>query len=166
MTIGKTVRVAIALSAIGMICSSLALPTAGAQQNAGTTINSLAIHQEVDFKASPQQLYDALLDAKQLATFSARPAEMNRVPGGSFSLFGGQIVGRNVELVPNRRIVQAWRVTNWPEGVYSIVKFELQGQGSGTRMIFDHTGFPEDARDHLATGWETNYWTPLKKHLK
>src|SRR5438874_3018703 len=39
---------------------------------------SITIHQEIDFNASPQQLYEALLDAKQFTEFSGRPAEINR----------------------------------------------------------------------------------------
>ena len=132
----------------------------------GAPLKSITIHQEVDFKVSPEMFYEALLDTKQFSAFSGRPAEINREVGGAFSLFGGHIVGRNVELIPNHRIVQAWRVMDWPEGVYSIVKFELKAQGSGTHLVFDHTGFPEDLRDHLAAGWESNYWALLKKYLR
>ena len=70
---------------------------------------SITIHQEIDFNATPQKLYEALLNSKQFAEFSGRPAEINREIGGAFSLFKGHIVGRNLELVPNQRIVQAWR---------------------------------------------------------
>src|SRR6201987_6297902 len=104
---------------------------------------SITIHQEIEFNASPQQLYEALLDSKQFTGFSGRPAEINREVGGAFSLFKGYIVGRNLELVPNERIVQAWRVVTWPEGAYSIVRFALKPQGSGTHLVFDHIGFPE-----------------------
>ena len=55
-------------------------------------------------------------------SFLERPAEINREAGGAFSLFKGHIIGRNVELIPNQRIVQAWRVVTWPEGAYSIRK--------------------------------------------
>jgi activator of HSP90 ATPase len=68
-----------------------------------------SIHQEVNFKASPARMYEALLDAKQFSEFTRDRAEIQRQPGGSFQLFGGRIVGRNIELVPNQRIVQAWR---------------------------------------------------------
>src|ERR1700694_3695704 len=115
---------------------------------------SITIHQEIDFTASPQRLYEALLDAKQFTAFSGRAAEINREVGGAFSLFKGHIIGRNLDLVPNQRIVQAWRVVDWPEGSYSIARFELKAQGSGTHLIFDHIGFPEGLRDHLAEGWE------------
>jgi activator of HSP90 ATPase len=126
---------------------------------------SITIHQEIDFNASPQQLYEALLDARQFTEFSGRPAEINREVGGAFSLFKGHIIGRNVELVPNQRIVQAWRVVTWPEGAYSIARFELKPQGSGTHLVLDHIGFPEGLHNHLAQGWEENYWTLLKKYL-
>src|SRR6266550_7387750 len=126
---------------------------------------SITIHQEIDFNASPQQLYEALLDAKQFTEFSGRPAEINREVGGAFSLYKGHIVGRNVELVPNQRIVQAWRVVTWPEGAYSIARFELTPQGSGTRIVFDHVGFPQGLHDHLAEGWEENYWSLLKNYF-
>jgi activator of HSP90 ATPase len=132
---------------------------------------SKPIHREVDFKASPQRLYEALLDAKQFSAFSGGAvAEMEREAGGAFSCFGGMITGRNIELVPNRRIVQAWRVKIWPEGLYSIVTFELHGQGSGTRLIMDHVGFPDDTRAHLNGemadgGWDRQYLDPLQKYL-
>src|SRR5215468_3906290 len=67
---------------------------------------SITIHQEIEFTASSQLLYEALLDSKKFSVFSGRTAEIRREPGGAFSLFGGHLVGRNVELVPNKRIVQ------------------------------------------------------------
>jgi activator of HSP90 ATPase len=136
------------------------LPVALAQSD-----KSITIHQEIDFNAGPQRLYEALLDANQFTAFSGRPAEINREVGGAFSLFGGHIIGRNVELLPNQRIVQAWRVVTWPEGIYSIAKFELKPHAAGTRLVFDHTGFPEGLHDHLAEGWESNYWMLLRKYF-
>src|SRR5215469_11203035 len=100
------------------------------------------IRQEIEFKTNPQRVYDALLDAKQFSAFTGAPAEIDRQVGGAFSCFGGIITGRNIELVPNKRIVQAWRVKIWPEGLYSIVAFELQPEGSGTRLVLTHDGFP------------------------
>ena len=137
-----------------------------------------AIHQEVVFKAIRKRVYEALTDTKQFnkvaqlsaamqsgMSLGAAPTEISREVGGAFSLFGGHIVGRHVELVPNERIVQAWRVVVWNPGVYSIVKFELTEQGSGTKLVFDHTGFPEAQGQHLAEGWKANYWEPLEKYL-
>jgi activator of HSP90 ATPase len=124
-----------------------------------------ALHQETDFKASSQRIYEVLLDGKQFAAFSGAPAEIDPKAGGAFSLFGGLIIGRNVELVPNQRIVQAWRPTHWDPGVYSIARFELKGKGAETTVVLDHTGFPEGEFDHLDGGWHAHYWEPLKKFL-
>jgi activator of HSP90 ATPase len=124
-----------------------------------------SLHQEVDFKATPQRIYDALLDSKQFAACTGMSAEIDPKAGGAFTTFGGLIVGRNVELIPNQRIVQAWRPAHWDPGVYSIVKFELKPQGSETTIVLDHTGFPEGEFDNLNTGWKPRYWDPLKKFL-
>jgi len=122
-------------------------------------------HQEIDVKGSPQRVYEALLDSKQFTAFTGAPAEIHREAGGAFSCFEGQIVGRNVDLLPGRRIVQAWRSNGWPEGSYSIVKFELNQQGSGTRLVMDHRGFPDGKREQLEAGWKQHYWEPLAKYL-
>lgn len=121
------------------------------------------LHQEIDLKVGPQRIYEALLDARQFSAFSGAVAEIDRVAGGAFSMFGGIIVGRNIELVPNQRIVQAWRPKYWGAGVYSVVKFELREQGSQTKVILDHTGFPEGLFASLDSGWYERYWEPLKK---
>jgi activator of HSP90 ATPase len=124
-----------------------------------------SLHQEVELKASPQRIYEILLDSKQFAAFTGMAANIDPVVGGAFSMFGGMIVGRNVELGPSQRIVQAWRPTHWDPGVYSIVKFELEPQESGTMLVLDHWGFPEGEYDSLFTGWHSHYWEPLKKYL-
>jgi activator of HSP90 ATPase len=124
-----------------------------------------SLHQEIVFKTSPQRIYEALLDSKQFSTFSGEPAQIDRQAGGAVSMFGGKIVGRIVELVPDARIVQAWRPGNWQPGVYSMVKFELKKHGPGTRVVLDHTGFPEGGYEHLNEGWKMRYWDPLEKFL-
>jgi len=124
-----------------------------------------SLHQEVAFKASPQRLFDFLLDSKIFAAFTGMPAEIDRKPGGSFKTFGGLIEGRNIEIVANQRIVQAWRPASWDPGVYSIVRFELKPQGATTVIVLDHTGFPEGKFDGLNSGWPLRYWEPLRKYL-
>jgi activator of HSP90 ATPase len=137
-----------------------------------------SIHMENVFAASRKHVYDALTDAKQfneIVRLSAAmksgmvkeptPAEISREAGGAFKIFGGIIIGRQLELIPNERIVQAWRVSYWDAGAYSIVKFALAEEGAGTKIIFDHTGFPKGDAENLVAGWKGNYWEPLAKFL-
>ena len=151
---------------------------AGVDEEISHTAES--IHQEAVFKASRKRVYEALTDTKQfnkvielsgvmksgmLSPGADKPTKISSEVGGAFVLFGGYITGRHVELVPNERIVQAWRTGGWASGVYSIAKFELVEQGSGTTIIFDHTGFPKGEAEHLASGWKAHYWEPLDKLL-
>ena len=124
-----------------------------------------SLHQEVTFNASAQRIYEILLSSKEFGAFTGLPAEISSEPGRTFSMFGGRIVGRNIELVPNLRIVQAWREDNWDPGVYSLVKFELKEQGPKTTVVLEHTGFGEGHFGHLNPGWKARYWDPLEKYL-
>jgi len=155
----------------------------GSLHGIGSTEDGVArsaefIHQEPIFKANPKRLYEALTDAKQFEkviqlsaaaqsgmALGKEPTQISREAGGPFTLFRGHIVGRQIELVPNERIVQAWRVATWNPGVYSIAKFELTEKGSSTKLVFDHVGFPDGQGQHLAEGWKANYWEPLEKYL-
>lgn len=123
------------------------------------------IHQEVTFKTSPDKVYAALTDADQFSAATGAPAKIAKEAGGEAELFGGQIAARHVEMVPGKRLVQAWRAGNWEDGLYSVARFELKKDGAGTKLVFDHTGYPEDAHDMLEGGWHKMYWEPLTKHL-
>lgn len=163
------------LPVVGATGTALASPAANDE---GISGNNEAIHQEVTFNASPKRVYDALTNAKQFNKVmqmseamssgmvkSKAPAKIGRKPGGTFALFGGYITGMQIKLVPNTRVVQVWRAASWPEGAYSIASYALSAQGSGTKLVFDHTGFPNGQAQHLAHGWHANYWDPLAKFL-
>ncbi len=123
------------------------------------------VHQEVDFEASPERIYQTYMDSKEHSAFSGEPASISPDPGGTFTCWNGQIGGRNIELVPNQRIVQAWRVSNWPEGVYSVVRMELSARGKGSRLVLSHTGIPAGKSSSIAEGWPMRYWGRIKKHV-
>jgi activator of HSP90 ATPase len=163
----------------GIAGGGVALTATGlwADGDLGVSRTAESIHQEATFKAGPKRIYEILLDADQFqkvqlisfadnpADIVARPAAISREPGGAFSLFGGYISGRQVELASNERIVQAWRAGSWEAGQYSIAKFRLVAQDGGTKLIFDHTGFPPGLGEHLADGWKSHYWIPMGKFL-
>src|SRR5579862_1402911 len=148
-----------------------------AQSDSGLSHAAESIHQEIVFAANRKRVYDALTDdkqfekvvqlsaARQSMSIGTTPAKIGREPGGAFELFGGYVTGRQIELVPDERIVQVWRSASWAPGDFSIAKFVLEQQGASTKIIFDHAGFPAGQGEHLATGWRVNYWAPLVKYL-
>jgi activator of HSP90 ATPase len=152
-----------------------------AAEDKGVTRLASAIHQEPLIDAPPQRVYRALMNSSQFdriaglseAMQSAQmqkllprhPSHIGQQEGEAFSLFGGYITGRQLRLVPNALIVQAWRAESWDPEDYSIARFELKASESGTRILFDHTGFPSAEAEHLAAGWYSNYWHPISKLL-
>jgi uncharacterized protein YndB with AHSA1/START domain len=124
------------------------------------------IHQEIRFHTTPQRVYEALMDSQRHAAFTGAPAEISREPGGRWSAHGGGIQGRNLELVPDRRIVQSWRAGNWPEGVHSVVRFELEPADEGTKLTLTHDALPDEGSAHIDDGWRQRYWEPLAEYLE
>jgi predicted enzyme related to lactoylglutathione lyase/uncharacterized protein YndB with AHSA1/START domain len=138
-------------------------PTQAIWQAENATKPVATIHQEVVFDAPASKLYQALVDATVFTKLTGAPATGTPSEGATFTAFGGHVTGRNIELVDGKRVVQVWRAKTWPEGLYSIARFELRAEGSKTRLVFDHDGFPADMLDHLSAGWQANYWNALKK---
>jgi activator of HSP90 ATPase len=145
----------------------------------GLTYASAAIHQEVAFKASPRRIYEALTTSKQFDAVTrlsdaialvtakgAKPTSISPEVGGSFTLFGGYITGRNLQMLPGERLVQAWHAGSWGASDYSIVRFVLTGNDTETKLVFDQRGFPDGEGESLADGWHTHYWEPLAKFLR
>ncbi len=124
------------------------------------------IRQEVALSAAPERVYNLLTKAEEFSAMcGGAPAEIDSKPGGAFTCFGGMIHGRNIECVPGQRLVQAWRAKNWEDGQYSMVRFALEADGEGTKLVLDHSSFPEGQGEHLAQGWQKNYWEPMKKRF-
>jgi len=173
---GFSITTVSALTALGVAGAARPdVPTSA--DSLGISNSNSAIHQDVIFKASPDRVYRALTDpelfdkvvlasgALQAMSLARTPTQISTEPGGAFSLFGGYITGRHLEMSPGVRLVQAWRSDSWPPHIFSIVRFELSAHPDGAKLSFDHTGFPNDDARSLATGWRQHYWEPLAKVL-
>jgi activator of HSP90 ATPase len=124
------------------------------------------VHQRVTFKAALHDVYEALMASRRHARFSGAPARISRKAGGTFTAYDGYITGVNIELVPDTRIVQAWRAVDWPEGCYSLVIFSLKMVKGGTGLEFTRIGVPAKKYTGIDTGWAQFYWEPMKVMLE
>jgi len=59
-------------------------------------------------------------------------------------------------------LITAWRPQPWEAGIYSVVRFEIMADGGSVTVSLDHAGFPEDQGEHLAQGWNDNYWDNIR----
>jgi activator of HSP90 ATPase len=124
------------------------------------------VKQTVTFKASLHDVYEALMDSKKHAKFTGDRASISRKVGGKFSVFDSYSEGTNLELVPDKKIVQTWRASDWQEGHYSKVTFLLNETVGGTRLAFTQTGVPAEQYDDITQGWRDYYWAPMKEMLE
>jgi activator of HSP90 ATPase len=126
------------------------------------------IQQTVTFSATPMEIYDLLMDGEKHAAFTGAAVLIDPVVNGKFDVFEGYCRGYNIELVPGKKIVQAWRFDEegWPEDHYSTCTFLLERDPAGTKLSFTQTGVPSQHFDVLNEGWEEYYWEPLRLYLE
>lgn len=126
------------------------------------------IRQIIIFFSKPHEIFEALMDSKKHREFTGNSAKISREIGGTFNVDDGYITGKNVELIPNEKIVQLWRANepDWPDDHYSRITIELTPIEEGTRLMFKQKEIPEDCYEVIKEGWSTYYWEPLKSYLE
>ena len=116
--------------------------------------------------ASPEEIYSAWLSSEGHAALTGSPAQVDGTAGGRFSAWDGYISGRTLELEPPRRIVQAWRTTEFPEEAPdSRVEILLEPVQDRTRLTLIHTGMPEGQAEAYRQGWQDFYFTPMQEYF-
>ncbi len=127
---------------------------------------SKTIRQTATFKASAHDIYEALMDQKKHAKFTGGEAKISRKAGGEFSISDGEISGKNLELHPDKKIVQSWRYSDWKAGEYSTATFSLEEMDGKTRLTFTQTGVPDEHYEDIKQGWKDYSWGPMKEMLE
>jgi activator of HSP90 ATPase len=126
---------------------------------------SKVIRQSVTFEATPHEIYEMLMDSRKHAKFTGERASISRKVGGKIMASDGYITGTNLELDPDKKIVQAWHASDWPADHVSRVTFCLVAVKHGTRLIFTHRGVPDEYHESIKQGWIDYYWIPMKAQL-
>jgi len=124
------------------------------------------LRQSVTFKATPNDVYDALVDPVQHARFTGAAAKISAKVGTAFSLWDRSLTGIVVAAERGRRLVLAWRSEGWPKGHYSIAQFEFAKVRGGTRLAFEQFGIPASDYADIREGWKQYYWEPLRTYFE
>jgi activator of HSP90 ATPase len=122
----------------------------------------------VQFDASVRDVFEMIMDEKKHAEFTGSKVKIDRKEGGKFSMWDGGLYGTNLEIIPDRKIVQEWVAVedNWPKGHVSVVTYEFSEKNGGTELKFLHTAIPEESFDGVESGWTEYYWENMKKWLE
>ncbi len=115
---------------------------------------------------SPDDVYDAFVNAKKHAAFTGAAATGSGRVGAKFTAWDGYISGVNRELVKGRKLVQDWQTTEWPDGAPpSTVEFSFTAAKGGTEIRMVHSNVPAEQADSYRQGWIDYYWEPLKAYF-
>ena len=121
------------------------------------------IKQEIIIHAKPHYVYEAILSPAKHSKITDAAATNTKKVGGKFTAYDGYIFGTNEELVPDKKIVQKWTTTDFPDNTFTEVTFEFKEEGmSKTKLIFTQKNVPDDFYEELVEGWQQFYWTPLQ----
>jgi len=124
------------------------------------------IKHRVRFNTPPGEIYDLLADSKKRSAVTGKKAVIGRKAGDAFSTDAGTVTGVNVDLVPGKRLVQAWRRKDFPEGVYSMAAITLAPTPKGgTELVLTHRGVPKWLLDETEAYWRENYWSRIKERI-
>ena len=119
---------------------------------------------ELEILADPEEVFTALTNPFQIELWSGYPADMKAEAGYVFSLWEGDITGVNLEVVPNRLLVQEWFFGEREES--SIVRIALKKEKTNTVVSLQHTHIPEEVYDEITEGWREYYLGSIKSMLE
>ena len=125
------------------------------------------IRQKVMIPATPEQVYEAFMDPVKHAAFTGSEASGSSKVGGEFSAWGGYITAKNLELEKDKKIVQEWTTSEWPEGAPpSRLEITLKSVPEGTELTMVHSKVPAEQADDYDQGWYDSYWNPMVKYFE
>jgi activator of HSP90 ATPase len=125
-----------------------------------------AIQHFVEFKVSPERLYETYMDSRKHSAATGAKAKLGRRVGAAFSAFDGALLGKTLLLVPNQMIVQSWRADHWEDSDGdSILVLTFTKTAKGGRVDLVHANVPEHDHRGVTEGWRSYYWQPWKAYF-
>lgn len=115
--------------------------------------------------ATPPVVYRAWLSSNEHSSMTGSPANVSDQVGEEFEAWDGYIHGKNLELVPNKRIVQSWRTSEFSDDEPdSRIEVTFEPAGNQTKLTLKHTGLPPHGKQY-EDGWVESYFEPMKEYF-
>lgn len=122
------------------------------------------IRQSYGIKAPVEEVWKALVNLKYIEGWGGGPAKISDKVGTSFKLWGGDIYGKNIEVIPGKKLVQEWREGDWAKP--SKVTFTLKEKDRGTQINLLHEDVPNEEAKDIARGWNEYYLGAIKDYFE
>jgi activator of HSP90 ATPase len=118
------------------------------------------------FPVNPAKIYEAWLDSKAHGKIIGSDADIEPDVNGKFNIWDGYITGRTIELEKDKKIIQEWRTTEFPEkSGFSILELDLEETENGTNLILKHSNIPDGQGNDYKQGWIAYYFKPMKEYF-
>ena len=114
--------------------------------------------------ASPEEVFSAITNPFTIELWSGYPATMEAKEGTEFSIFDGDIAGKNIKITENQQLVQEWYFGE--SEVQSLVTIDLKSHKLGTKVNLEHTNIPDEELDDFTQGWNEYYWGAIQEFFK
>jgi len=122
------------------------------------------IRKKYTINASIEEVWKSLVNSSYIEKWGGGPAKMNDKVGTKFKLWGGDIYGKNIEIVPDKKLVQEWYSGAWAQP--SILTITLTKAKNKTRVVLKQTNVPKEEYDDIEKGWDEYYFEPIKELLE
>jgi uncharacterized protein YndB with AHSA1/START domain len=121
----------------------------------------------INLPVSAAKLYKAWLSSKEHTAFTGSAAKTSAKMGGNHTAWDGYIEGKNLELVPGKKIVQSWRTSEFAENAPdSVLELNLEEKAGTTTLHLHHHHLQKGDAKKYKQGWKDHYFAPMKEYFK
>jgi activator of HSP90 ATPase len=132
-----------------------------------SAVNTTTVTDTEEFRAPASECYQTFTDPQRITAFTRAAPKLfeGAKKGGKFELFGGNVSGEYLELVEPTKIVQSWRLDQWPKGHYSRleINFDQNDVDNVTVMRVSWTGVPVGQEEVTKRNWKEYYIRSIKQ---
>ncbi|KAG9005812.1 hypothetical protein FRB94_003882 [Tulasnella sp. JGI-2019a] len=114
-------------------------------------LNTSTVKVDATFAVSSGDLFDLLTVEQKIMMWSRAAAKSTAKVDSDYSIFGGNIYGRYVEIQKPLKIVQTWTLKNptWPDGHAATLTTTLNQGSDSTKVVFELAGVPTGQEDEI-----------------
>lgn len=139
---------------------------ASSKTSTSTSVNTTTVTDTEEFRAPASELYQTFTDPQRIAAFTRAAPKVfeGAKKGGKYELFGGNVSGEYLELSEPTKIVQSWRLDQWPKGHFSRleINFDQNDVDNVTVMRVSWTGVPVGQEEVTKRNWREYYVRSIK----
>lgn len=125
-------------------------------------VNTTTLNDTEEFQTSAHELFETLTNPQRAQIWTRGHVKLSPEVGSQFEFFNGNVTGEMLEVVPDKKIVQTWRLRAWPAGHFSKVTLEFEQGSDSVTLKINQTGVPVGEEELTRTNWSGYYWRAIK----